>query len=361
MTESPKKDGCCKYAYWMHWSVNDTSKGDTPIVLYYLAEWSRLAPEDLYPPLRRAEILQHDMGQLEEAVATLFQLVKHTPRCVEAWIQLAFTALSSAMTHTWRATSGPNESASHLPYKISDAVRFAIQAWRALRSPQWAYTPYRQVVIVIAEILYEVTARALLVCGLRDKALDVFQGAREVFTHNSRLQRSDALTQPATTALRVTAPRMCNRLVELVDHDLVRSVIAAATCCDNVENLIGDGNHEQALDTLRQCGASAKLLLRQRFCQLQVEAVGLLAEKQRSLGDLSAELRSLEQWLRIEPANLFARFRLGEILSHQGELSIARVALQRVLKIHPHCVDAWTELASIDLRCKRPVLGLRHL
>lgn len=329
--------------------------------LYYLEEWSQIAPDDLYPPLRRAEILQHEMGQLEEAVAVLFQIVKRAPCCVEAWIQLAFTALSIVMAHTRRATSGPSEPPSHPPYRISDAVRFAIHAWRAMRSPQWAYTPYREIVKVIVEILYEVTARALLLCGLHEKARDVLHGAREVVTHSSRLQRSEALIQPAAAALKVSAPRMCHRLVELVDHDLVRSIIAASTCCDSAEDLMGDGNYEQALDTLQQCGSPAKLLLRHRFHQLQVEALGLLAEKWRISGDLSAELRSLEQWLRIEPANLFARFRLGEILSLQGELTTARVALQRLLKIHPHCVDAWTELASVDIRRGRLTCALRHL
>lgn len=329
--------------------------------LHYLEEWSQLAPNDLYPLLRRAEILQHEMGQLEEAVALLFRIVKRAPRCLEAWIQLAFTALSIVMAPAWRATSGPNRPTSHLPCRISDAVRFATHAWRAMRSPQWAYTPYPEVVEVIVGILYEVSARALLLCGLHDKALNVLHGAQEIVTYSFRLQRPEALTQPAVTALKVRAPRMCYRLVELIDHDLVRSVIDAATCCDNAEDLIGRGNYQQALDTLQQCGMPAKLLLRHRFHQLQVEALSLLAEEQRSSGDLLAELQSIEQWLRMEPTNLFARFRLGEILSYQGELSAARVALQKLLRVHPHCVDAWTELSIIDTRCRRPTRALQRL
>lgn len=329
--------------------------------LYYLAEWSQLAPENLYPPLRRAEILQHDMGQLEEAVAELFQLVERAPRCVEAWVQLAYTALSAAKADTWQAGGERSKPSSHVPHRISDAVRFAIRAWRALRSPQWAYEPYQPVVMVVIELLYEVSARTLLLCGLRDEAVDILHHAQDVMAHRFSLQRFEVLHQPTALALKAASKKVCRRLLQVVDHDLAKEVIAAAACCDNVADLLEDGNYEHALGALRQFKASAKFLLRQRYHQLQVKTLGLLAEKQRSLGDLSAELQSIEQWGRIEPTNLFARFRRAEILSSQGELRVARLILQKLLRICPYCVDAWTELASIDFRCRRPTRAIRHL
>lgn len=118
--------------------------------LQYLDQWLRLEPKGFFPMIRRAEILQHELGNLHEAWTAYLQVLRHYPNSIEALLGLAQLAL---------AEGNPER-----------AYPYILRAWQSLGQSEWAYTPSTRTMQSVFEDLYDITAGMLHWLGSAEEA-----------------------------------------------------------------------------------------------------------------------------------------------------------------------------------------------
>ena len=107
--------------------------------------------------LRRAEILQHEIGDLHEAWTAYLQVLRHYPNSTEAFLGLAQLALMEG---------NPER-----------AYPYILRAWQSLANSEWAYTPSVRTLQVVFEDLYDITAGMMQWLGSADEARELTQKA----------------------------------------------------------------------------------------------------------------------------------------------------------------------------------------
>ncbi len=137
--------------------------------LEYLQQWLRLEPQALYPMVRRAEILQFELGDHDAAWTAYLQVLRHHPNNIEALVGLAELSLMEG---------NPER-----------AYPYVLRAWQALASSQWAYTPSVRTFTALFEGLYDVTAGVLAWLGAPEESERLLEEAIR------RLGGSDALAR----------------------------------------------------------------------------------------------------------------------------------------------------------------------
>jgi tetratricopeptide (TPR) repeat protein len=125
--------------------------------LRYIEQWLSLEPKGFYPLLRRAEILQHEIGDLHEAWIAYLQVLRHYPNSIEAFLGLAQLALMEG---------NPER-----------AYPYILRAWQSLANSEWAYTPSVRTLQAVFEDLYDITAGMLQWLGSTDEARELTQKA----------------------------------------------------------------------------------------------------------------------------------------------------------------------------------------
>ncbi|MFN3691070.1 MAG: hypothetical protein ACK4UU_09120 [Fimbriimonadales bacterium] len=131
--------------------------GQPQRALQYIDQWLRLEPKGFFPLLRRAEILQHELGDLQEAWTAYMHVLRHYPDSIEAFLGLAQLAL---------AEGNPER-----------AYPFILRAWQSLPRSQWAYTPSGRTMQSVFEDLYDITAGILHWLGSADEARELTEKA----------------------------------------------------------------------------------------------------------------------------------------------------------------------------------------
>lgn len=109
--------------------------------LKYLDQWLQLDPKAMFPLLRRAEIYQYGLYDLDSAWTAYLKVLRLYPTSIEALLGLAQLAMAEG--HPERA----------YPY--------VLRAWQTLSSSQWGYTPCRRTFCSVFEDLYDLTAGLL--------------------------------------------------------------------------------------------------------------------------------------------------------------------------------------------------------
>ncbi|MEN3000756.1 MAG: tetratricopeptide repeat protein [Armatimonadota bacterium] len=137
--------------------------------LDYLQQWLRLEPNALYPMVRRAEILQFDIGDYDAAWTAYLQVLRHHPNNIEALIGLAELSLMEG---------NPER-----------AYPYVLRAWQTLAQSRWAYTPSVRTFTALFEGLYDVTAGVLAWLGPPEEAERLLEEAIR------RLGGSEALSR----------------------------------------------------------------------------------------------------------------------------------------------------------------------
>jgi tetratricopeptide (TPR) repeat protein len=125
--------------------------------LQYIDQWLRLEPKGFFPLVRRAEIFQHELGDLHEAWTAYLQVLRHYPNSIEAFIGLAQLAL---------AEGNPER-----------AYPYILRAWQSLANSEWAYTPSARTMQSVFEDLYDITAGMLHWLGSADEARELTEKA----------------------------------------------------------------------------------------------------------------------------------------------------------------------------------------
>jgi tetratricopeptide (TPR) repeat protein len=125
--------------------------------LRYLDQWLSLEPKGFFPLIRRAEILQHEIGDLHEAWTAYLQVLRHYPHSIEAFLGLAQLAL---------AEGNPER-----------AYPYILRAWQSLANSEWAYTPSVRTMQAVFEDLYDITAGMLQWLGSAEEARALTQKA----------------------------------------------------------------------------------------------------------------------------------------------------------------------------------------
>jgi tetratricopeptide (TPR) repeat protein len=125
--------------------------------LRYIDQWLSLEPKGFFPLLRRAEILQHEIGDLHEAWTAYLQVLRHYPNSTEAFLGLAQLALMEG---------NPER-----------AYPYILRAWQSLANSEWAYTPSVRTLQAVFEDLYDITAGMLQWLGSTDEARELTQKA----------------------------------------------------------------------------------------------------------------------------------------------------------------------------------------
>ncbi|MCS7300481.1 MAG: hypothetical protein NZ556_02870 [Fimbriimonadales bacterium] len=134
--------------------------GQPQRALHYIDQWLSLEPKAFYPLLRRAEILQHEIGDLHEAWTAYLQVLRHYPNSIEAFLGLAQLALSEG---------NPER-----------AYPYLLRAWQSLSNSEWAYTPSVRTLHAVFEDLYDLTAGMLHWLGSADEARELTQKAMQI-------------------------------------------------------------------------------------------------------------------------------------------------------------------------------------
>jgi tetratricopeptide (TPR) repeat protein len=116
-----------------------------------------LEPKGFFPLLRRAEILQHEIGDLHEAWTAYLQTLRHYPNSTEAFLGLAQLALMEG---------NPER-----------AYPYILRAWQSLANSEWAYTPSVRTLQAVFEDLYDITAGMMQWLGSADEARELTQRA----------------------------------------------------------------------------------------------------------------------------------------------------------------------------------------
>jgi tetratricopeptide (TPR) repeat protein len=143
------------------------AQGMPHLALEYLQQWLRLEPNALYPMVRRAEILQFELGDNDAAWTAYLQVLRHYPNNIEALIGLAELSLMEG---------NPER-----------AYPYVLRAWQTLAESRWAYTPSARTFTALFEGLYDVTAGVLAWLGSPQEAERLLEEAIR------RLGGSDAL------------------------------------------------------------------------------------------------------------------------------------------------------------------------
>ncbi|MFN7016925.1 MAG: hypothetical protein ACK4P5_07175 [Fimbriimonadales bacterium] len=131
--------------------------GQPQRALQYIDQWLRLEPKGFFPLIRRAEILQHELGDLHEAWTAYLQVLRHYPDSIEAFLGLAQLAL---------AEGNPER-----------AYPYILRAWQSLPRSEWAYTPSGRTMQSVFEDLYDITAGMLHWLGSADEARELTEKA----------------------------------------------------------------------------------------------------------------------------------------------------------------------------------------
>lgn len=124
--------------------------GQPQRALQYIDQWLSLEPKGFFPLVRRAEILQHELGDLHEAWTAYLQVLRHYPNSIEAFLGLAQLAL---------AEGNPER-----------AYPYLLRAWQSLAHSEWAYTPSARTLQAVFEDLYDLTAGMLHWLGSAEEA-----------------------------------------------------------------------------------------------------------------------------------------------------------------------------------------------
>ncbi len=309
--------------------------------LALLEEWARTVPTELYPRLRRAEILFFELKRTEEAVSELRAIIRRWNQSVEAWTLLAYTALS----HRQRVL----------------AVRYATRAWQALRMPVWAYVPYGEVAHIVTEFLYEVSALALHACGDNNRAKEVAQRGLYTLEGSDLLQKALERVQTEGVTRTRCAARWVQSLLHAIDDQLVVQLLKAARCCDECDELLSANRVEEAWQHLEQCEPVGVGLLGARLIELQRTACSVLVEAYRTDGDVHAELAWLERWLQKEPRALYPMLRRAEVLMEMEQYDEAGKLVRRLAALYPRCVEAHLVSANIHLQRRKNLRAVRAL
>lgn len=151
--------------------------GQPKRALQYLDQWLSLEPKGFYPLLRRAEILQHELGELHEAWTAYLQVLRHYPNSIEAFIGLAQLAL----------VEGNPERA--YPY--------ILRAWQSLSKSEWGYTPSARTLQAVFEDLYDITAGMLHWLGSAEEARQLTQKAMSILGETEVLKERMQLIDEA--------------------------------------------------------------------------------------------------------------------------------------------------------------------
>lgn len=147
--------------------------------LRYIEQWLSLEPKGFFPLLRRAEILQHELGDLHEAWTAYLQVLRHYPNSIEAFLGLAQLAL----------TEGNPERA--YPY--------ILRAWQSLAHAELAYTPSVRTMHSVFEDLYDITAGMMQWLGSTDEAREQTQAAIALLGESEILkERMQMIDEPRT-------------------------------------------------------------------------------------------------------------------------------------------------------------------
>lgn len=171
--------------------LNDScyDEGDYQGAIRYLDEWLALKPEDVYPRLRKAEILWIELDDAKAAEPLYKSIVRDYPNCLEGWIGLAEIALY------------------HRHHKR--AFRYLQRAWASLENPKWVYPPTSEIVGNVLESLYVLTARLLTALG------DVPNAERVLTMGMERV----GLDSPYITAYIIEARDLVHRLLDDSDSE----------------------------------------------------------------------------------------------------------------------------------------------
>lgn len=131
--------------------------GQPQRALQYIDQWLSLEPKGFFPLVRRAEILQHEIGDLHEAWTAYLQVLRHYPHSIEAFLGLAQLALSEG---------NPER-----------AYPYILRAWQSLSRSEWAYTPSARTMQSVFEDLYDITAGMLHWLGSASEARELTEKA----------------------------------------------------------------------------------------------------------------------------------------------------------------------------------------
>ncbi|MCS7300562.1 MAG: hypothetical protein NZ556_03290, partial [Fimbriimonadales bacterium] len=133
------------------------ASGQPRRALQYIDQWLSLEPKGFFPLLRRAEILQHELGDLHEAWTAYLQVLRHYPNSIEAFLGLAQHALAEG--------------------KPERAYPYLLRAWQSLARSEWAYTPSARTLQSVFEDLYDLTAGMLHWLGSAEEARELTEKA----------------------------------------------------------------------------------------------------------------------------------------------------------------------------------------
>jgi len=142
----------------------------------YLNQWLLLKPRDLYPIIRKGEILLYEIDDLNAAYEAYQTASAMHPDSVEAWIGLSEIDYYRERYHT---------SAQHL-----------IIAWQVLEKSEWGYPKTEAVLTNVFETLYFLTGRLIEILG--DKGISeetVREGIKALGGYSAYLQERFALNE----------------------------------------------------------------------------------------------------------------------------------------------------------------------
>ncbi|MER3402020.1 MAG: hypothetical protein C4336_01475 [Armatimonadota bacterium] len=155
------------------------AEGDPTRALKYFDQWLRLEPDAFYPLMRKAEIYQFDLYDLDSAWNTYLHILRRYPNSIEAMVGMAQLAL---------AEGNPER-----------AYPYVLRAWQVLAKSQWAYTPSLRTFQSVFEDLYDITTGLLDWLGAHEAAVHTVEQALSTLEESSLLkERWRLLTESET-------------------------------------------------------------------------------------------------------------------------------------------------------------------
>ncbi len=144
------------------------NEDDPKRALKYLDQWLQLDPKALFPLLRRAEVLQYGLQDIDAARNAYLKVLSLYPNSIEALLGLAQLAL---------AEGNPER-----------AYTYVLRAWQTLSSSQWGYTPCRRTFCSVFEDLYDITAALLQWLGDHEEARHLTEQALALIEESELLK-----------------------------------------------------------------------------------------------------------------------------------------------------------------------------
>lgn len=144
--------------------------------LEYLNQWLHLKPGDLYPIIRKGEVLLYELDNLDAAYEAFQTATTMHPDSIEAWIGLSEIDYYRERYHT--------------------SAQYLIKAWQVLEKSEWGYLRTEAILINVFEALYDLSGKLIEILGDKNVSEDtVRKGIEALGGYSAYLQERFGLDE----------------------------------------------------------------------------------------------------------------------------------------------------------------------